>query len=155
MPGVEYGHLRLNNPRVGLTSAAYQGYALKYMVTRGKSYFNPGVYRLVNGNSTDDRFINELLLISFDQDFYPRNFGRGRRRNFNLHTCYQLGGFILNRGGDKGGEFVPSLNFGLGLETLKTHHGLFDAKASYFVPLNDRSRDLRGLLGQAAFNFVF
>ena len=49
---------------------------------------------------------------------------------------------------------MPNLNLGLGLETLKTRHGLFDAKASYFVPLNDRRRDLRGLLGQAAFNFV-
>ena len=154
MPGTVFGYLHLNNPRLGLTSAAYQGYALKYLVTRGTSYFNPGVYRPVNGNSTDDRLINELLLISFDQDFYPRNFGRGRRRNFNQYTCYQLGGFILNRGGDKGGEFVPNLNLGLGLETLKTRHGLFDAKASYFVPLNDRRRDLRGLLGQAAFNFV-
>ena len=58
MPGTVFGYLRLDNPRVGLTSAAYQGYALKYLVTRGKSYFNPGVYRPVNGNSTDDRFIN-------------------------------------------------------------------------------------------------
>jgi len=155
MPGVEYGYLRLDNPRVGLTSASYQGYALKYLVTRGKSYFNLGVYRPVNGNSTDDEFVNELLLINFGQDFYPRNFGRGRRRYLNLYTSYQLGGFILNRSGDKGGEFVPNLNLGLGLETLKTRHVLFDVKASYFVPLNDHSRDLRGLLGQAAFNFVF
>ena len=49
---------------------------------------------------------------------------------------------------------MPNLNLGLGLEILNTRHVLFDAKASYFVPLNDRSRDLRGLLGQAAFNFV-
>ena len=58
MSGVEYGYLRLDKPRLVLTSAAYQGCALKYLVTRGKSYFNPGVYRPVNGNSTDDRFIN-------------------------------------------------------------------------------------------------
>jgi hypothetical protein len=38
---------------------------------------------------------------------------------------------------------------------MKTRHVLIDTKASYFVPLNDRSRDLRGVLGQAAFNFVF
>ena len=155
MPGVEYGYLRLDNPKVGLTSPAYQGYSLKYLVTRGKSYFNLGVYKPVTNNAAEAEFINELFVINFGQDFYPRNFGRGRRRYFNLYTSYQLGGFIVNRNSDKGNEFIPNLNLGLGLEILKTRHVLLDTKASYFVPLNDRSRDLRGLLGQVAFNFVF
>jgi hypothetical protein len=155
MPGVEYAYLRLDNPKVGLTSPAYQGYALKYLVTRGKSYFNLGFYRPVSGNTGEADFINELFVMNFGQDFYPRNFGRGRRRYFNLYTCYQVGGFILNRNSDKGNEFIPNLNLGLGLEIMKTRHVLIDTKASYFVPLNDRSRDLRGVLGQAAFNFVF
>ncbi|MBO2008039.1 hypothetical protein [Hymenobacter negativus] len=155
MPGVEYGYLRLDNPKVGLTSSVYQGYALKYLVTRGKSYLNLGVYRPTEKNSTDEDFVNELFVINFGQDFYPRNFGRGRRRYLNLYTSYQLGGFILNRNSDKGNEFIPNLNLGLGLEILKTRHILLDTKASYFVPLNDRSRDLRGVLGQASFNFVF
>jgi hypothetical protein len=155
MPGVEFGYLRLDNPKVGLTSSAYQGYALKYLFTRGKSYFNLGVYRPTEKNSTDEDFVNELFVINFGQDFYPRNFGRGRRRYLNLYTSYQLGGFILNRNSDKGNEFIPNLNLGLGLEILKTRHILLDTKASYFVPLNDRSRDLRGILGQASFNFVF
>ena len=155
MPGVEYAYLRLDNPKVGLTSTAYQGYALKYLVTRGKSYFNLGFYRPVSGNTGEADFVNELFVINFGQDFYPRNFGRGRRRYFNLYTCYQLGGFILNRNSDKGNEFIPNANIGLGLEIMKTRHVLIDTKASYFVPLNDRSRDLRGVLAQAAFNFVF
>lgn len=155
MPGVEYGYLRLDNPKVGLTSSAYQGYSLKYLVTRGKSYFNLGVYKPVTSNPTEEEFINELFVINFGQDFYPRNFGRGRRRYFNLYTSYQLGGFIVNRNSDKGNEFIPNLNLGLGLEILKTRHVLLDTKASYFVPLNGRSRDLRGVLGQASFNFVF
>ncbi|MDO7848174.1 hypothetical protein Q5H92_17540 [Hymenobacter sp. M29] len=155
MPGVEYGYLRLDNPKVGLTSAAYQGYALKYLVTRGKSYFNLGFYRPVSGNTGESDFVNELFVINFGQDFYPRNFGRGRRRYFNLYTCYQLGGFILNRNSDKGNEFISNANIGIGLEIMKTRHVLIDTKASYFVPLNDRSRDLRGVLGQVAFNFVF
>jgi hypothetical protein len=155
MPGVEYGYLRLDNPKAGLTSPGYQGYALKYLVTRGKSYFNLGFYRPVSGNTGESDFVNELFVINFGQDFYPRNFGRGRRRYFNLYTCYQLGGFILNRNSDKGNEFIPNANIGIGLEIMKTRHVLIDTKASYFVPLNDRSRDLRGVLGQAAFNFVF
>lgn len=155
MPGVEYGYLRLDNPKVGLTSPAYQGYALKYLFTRGKSYFNLGVYKPTEANTGNEEFINELFVINFGQDFYPRNFGRGRRRYLNLYTSYQVGGFIVNRNSDKGNEFIPNINLGLGLELLKTRHVLIDTKASYFVPLNDRSRDLRGLLGQASFNFVF
>ncbi|GAB3237923.1 hypothetical protein GCM10027346_30030 [Hymenobacter seoulensis] len=155
MPGVEYSYMRLDNPKLGLTSSAYQGYAIKYLFTRGKSYFNLGVYKPTEKNTTDAEFVNELFLINFGQDFYPRNFGRGRRRYLNLYTSYQVGGFILNRNNDKANDFIPNLNLGLGVELLKTRHVLFDTKASYFVPLNSRSRDLRGLLGQASFNFVF
>ena len=155
MPGVEYGYLRLDNPKIGLTSSAYQGYALKYLFTRGKSYLNLAVYKPVGAKVDDANFINELFIINVGQDFYPKNFGRGRRRYLNLYTSYQVGGFILNRNSDKGSEFIPNLNLGLGLELLKTRHILLDTKASYFVPLNDRSRDLRGILGQASFNFVF
>ncbi|RSK48878.1 hypothetical protein [Hymenobacter rigui] len=155
MPGVEYAYLRLDNPKVGLTSPAYQGYAIKYLFTRGKSYFNLGVYKPTTTNKTDSAFVNELFVINFGQDFYPRNFGRGRRRYLNLYTSYQVGGFILNRNDDKKNDFIPNLNLGLGLELVKTRHILLDTKGSYFVPLNSRSRDLRGLLGQASFNFVF
>ncbi|MBJ6111682.1 hypothetical protein JAO73_21855 [Hymenobacter sp. BT523] len=155
MPGVEYAYLHLDNPKAGLTSPAYSGVALKYLVTRGKSYLNLGMYRPVSGNTGEEDFVNELFVINFGQDFYPRNFGRGRRRYFNLYTCYQLGGFILNRNNDRGTEFIPNLNLGIGVEIFKSKHVLLDTKASYFVPLHDHSRDLRGVLGQAAFNFVF
>ncbi|QIX60350.1 hypothetical protein HER32_03770 [Hymenobacter sp. BT18] len=155
MPGVEYGYLRLDNPKPGLTSTAYRGYAIKYHFTRGKSYFNLGVYKPTTSNKTDSAFVNELFVINFGQDFYPHNFGRGRRRYLNLYTSYQVGGFILNRNDDQRNEFIPNLNLGLGLELLKTRHVLLDNKASYFIPLYKRSRDLRGLLYQASFSFVF
>ncbi|WP_426492529.1 hypothetical protein [Hymenobacter sp. 102] len=158
MPGVEYAYLRLDNPKVSLTSQGYQGYqgyAIKYLFTRGKSYFNLGVYKPTTTNKTDSAFVNELFVINFGQDFYPRNFGRGRRRYLNLYTSYQVGGFILNRNDDKKNDFIPNLNLGLGVELVKTRHILLDIKGSYCVPLNSRSRDLRGLLGQASFNFVF
>lgn len=155
MPGVEYAYLRLDNPKPGLTSRAYQGYAVKYLFTRGKSYFNLGVYKPVSNDKAAERFVNELFVINFGQDFYPRNFGRGRRRYFNLYTSYQVGGFILSRNDDKQNDFIPNVNLGLGVELIKTRHILLDTKASYFVPINNRSRDLRGVLGQASFSFVF
>jgi hypothetical protein len=154
MPGVEYSYLRLDNPKPGLTSRAYQGYAIKYLFTRGKSYFNLGVYKPME-KSEEPEFVNELFVINFGQDFYPRNFGRGRRKFLNLYTSYQVGGFILNRNNDEDNEFIPNLNLGLGVELVKTRHILLDTKASYFVPLYSHSRDLRGILGQASFNFVF
>src|SRR6476469_8918703 len=154
MPGVEYGYLRLDNPRPELTSQGEQGHSIKDLVTRGKSYLNVGVYKPLTMQETDG-FVEELFVVNFGQDFYPRNFGRGRRRFLNLYSCYQLGGFVMNRRGEEKNEFIPNLNLGLGLELLKTRHVLFDTKASYFIPLHDRSRDLRGILGQASFNFVF
>jgi hypothetical protein len=154
MPGVEYGYLRLDNPQASRTSPAYQGYAMKYLFTRGKSYLNVGVYKPTT-TSDAEGFVDELFVINLGQDFYPRNFGRGRRRYLNLYSSYQVGGVILNRQGEPGNEFIPNLNLGMGLELLKTRHVLLDTKGSYFIPLHERSRELRGLLVQGSFNFVF
>ena len=155
MPGVEAAVLRIENPRAGLASQYYRGYALKYLFTRGKSYFNLGFYQPSTPNTVDSTFINELFVINFGQDFYPRNFGRGHRKFLNLYTTYQIGGFILNRNGDKGNDFIPNANVGLGIELIKTKHILLDTKGSYFLPLHYLNRNLRGVLGQASFSFVF
>ncbi|MBC7448225.1 MAG: hypothetical protein H7330_09225 [Hymenobacteraceae bacterium] len=155
MPGVEAAVLRIEAPRAGLASQYYRGYALKYLFTRGKSYFNLGFYQSSANNTVDSTFINELFVINFGQDFYPRNFGRGKRKFLNLYTTYQIGGFILNRNGDKGNDFIPNANVGLGIELLKTKHILLDTKGSYFLPLHSLNRNLRGVLGQASFSFVF
>ena len=157
MPGVEFGYLHLDNPRPGFSAANYRGYAVKYLVTRGKSYFNLGIYKAVQPSTEpgDSLFINELALINFGQDFYPRNFGRGKRRYLNLYTGYQIGGFIANRNNEKKSEFIVNANLSLGLELLKTKHVLLDVKESYFLPIHRESRNLRGLLTQASFNFVF
>ncbi|MDO7876407.1 hypothetical protein Q5H93_16810 [Hymenobacter sp. ASUV-10] len=156
MPGVEFGYLFVANPKLGLSAARYQGYSIKYLVTRGKSYFNLGIYKPVSPRAepSDSSFINEMAVINFGQDFYPRNFGRGKRRFCNLYTSYQLGGFIANRQGARS-EFIPNLNLGMGVEVVKTKHVLLDLKGSYFVPLHGDSRSLRGVLAQGAFNFVF
>lgn len=157
MPGVEFGYLHLDNPRPGLSATDYRGYAVKYLVTRGKSYINLGIYKPVQPNpeAADSSFINEMALINFGQDFYPRNFGRGKRRYLNLYTGYQIGGFIANRNDESRNEFIVNANLSLGVELIKTKHVLFDVKESYFLPINRNSRNLRGLLFQGAFNFVF
>lgn len=155
MPGVEYGFLAIENPKAGVSAKYYQGASVKYMFTKGKSYFNLGVYKAVDANKTDSTLINELFVINFGQDFYPRNFGRGRRRYFNLYTGYQIGGFVATDNSDKSSKFIYNANLSLGLELVKTKHVLIDNKVSYFLPLNELNRHMRGLLYQASFNFIF
>ncbi|MDZ4666498.1 MAG: hypothetical protein SGJ00_01320 [bacterium] len=155
MPGIEYGLLKIENPTTGISSSLYQGLSVKYMFTRGKSYFNLGVYKVLENNLSDTSLINELFLINFGQDFYPRNFGRGKRKYLNLYTGYQVGGFITNQNNNKNSVFVPNVNLSIGIEFLKTKNILIDNKVSYFLPLNEMNRNLRGILYQASFNFVF
>lgn len=155
MPGVEYGYLRIENPKEGASMKAYHGATIKYMFTRGKSYVNLGAYRTVNNKKSDSTGINELFLMNFGQDFYPRHFGRGQRRFLNLYTGYQVGGFITNRNNEKNSAFVPNLNLSFGVEVFKSRHILIDNKVNYFLPLNELNRNMRGLLYQASFNFVF
>ncbi len=155
MPGIEYGFLKIENPTAGVSAKAYQGATIKYMFTRGKSYFNLGVYRAIENNTTDTSLINELFVMNFGQDFYPRNFGRGKRRFLNLYTGYQIGGFISNQNNNKNSVFIPNANLSFGVELIKTKHILVDNKVSYFLPLNELNRNMRGILYQASFNFVF
>ncbi|MBK0402832.1 hypothetical protein I5M27_07525 [Adhaeribacter sp. BT258] len=155
MPGVEYSLLIPENPKAGTSNDLYQGYLIKYLFTRGKSYLDLGVYKAVDNNRADSTRINELFLINFGQDFYPRHFGRGKRKYLNLYTCYQIGGFIINRNNDKHNTFNPNLNIGLGVEIFKSKHILVDNKISYFLPLNELNRNLRSLSYNASLNFVF
>jgi hypothetical protein len=155
MPGFEVGYLFVENPKAGLSSTAYQSFTCKYMFTRGKSYINLGVFKDANVNATDSSRIRELFLINFGQDFYPRHFGRGKRQFLNLYTGYQLGGFITNRNNDNTSSFIPNANVSLGLEFYKSKYILLDNKVSYFLPLNDLNRNLRGILYNISLNFVF
>lgn len=156
MPGIEYGILFPENPLKGTSASYYQGFTVKYMFTRGKSYFNLGAYKAQGVNNVSDSItINEMFLVNFGQDFYPRHFGRGKRKFLNLYTGYQLGGFIANRVNNKDAKFIPNVNLSIGLELFKSKHVLIDNKASYFLPLNDVNRNLRGVMYQASFSFVF
>jgi hypothetical protein len=155
MPGFEFSLLFPENPKTGTSTDLYQGYLIKYLFTRGKSYLDLGVYKAVDNNLADSTLINELFLINFGQDFYPKHFGRGKRKYLNLYTCYQVGGFIINRNNDKNNTFNANLNLGLGIELLKTRHILIDNKVSYFLPLNELNRNLRSICYSASVNFVF
>ncbi len=162
MPGVEYGFLFIENPKPGISAKTYQSYAIKYMFTRGKSYFTVGVLKEVNTGVTnpepeknDSTRYGEMFAFGFGQDFYPKHFGRGKRKFFNLYTGYQLGLAILTQKDEEDSRAMPTANLSMGLELIKTKHILLDNKVSYFLPLHDLNRNLRGIMYNASFNFVF
>jgi hypothetical protein len=162
MPGFSYSYLHIENPKLGLTHEAYAGFNLKYLFTRGKSYVEIGVLKPLNPyneQQLSDPALqstkNDFFMVQFGQDFYTRHFGRGRRKYMNLYSGYTAGILIPNRY-DDGFQYpsaVSSLN--IGLELFKSKHVLIDTRAAYFLPLNSENRNTRGILLNAAFNFVF
>jgi hypothetical protein len=155
MPGFEYNLLFIENPKFGVSASTYQGYNVKYMFTRGKSYFNLGVYKALNNNLADSTVYSDLFMLQFGQDFYPKHFGRGKRKYLNLYTGYQLGGFVATQNNDKSSGFIPNANISLGVELYKSKYILIDNKASYFLPLNELNRNMRGINYGFSVNFVF
>jgi len=163
MPGVSYNRLYIENPKVGVSENLYTGYNMKYIFTKGKSYFQIGVLKKASNISKVTNYdslkaintINEFFTIEFGQDFYTRYFGRGNRKFFNLYSGYSIGGTIINHVNDLDTRFVAYTNLSMGIEILKTKHVLIDTKGSYFLPLADINRNTRGIMMSASFNFVF
>jgi len=152
MPGFEYSFLKVETPLDGLSSKYYDGYFLKYLITKGKSYVQMGVYKSQGKHTSDTTMYTDLLLCGFGQDFYSRHFGRGSRHFFNLYSGYSLGGIFANAKTRKTTLYYAAPS--VGVELFKTKYILFDTKVSYFVPIN-LNKNLRGLTYNMSFNFVF
>jgi hypothetical protein len=153
MPGIEYSLLKIENPAPGISGSLYRGILLKYMFTKGKSYVTLGAYKDVSGNPLNDTVrIQEMFQFGFGQDFYPKHFGRGNNKFFNLYTGYSIGGFFATS--NTRSQTICNLNAYFGIELFKSRHILIDNRVGYFVPLT-YNRDLRGLLYNVSFNFVF
>jgi hypothetical protein len=152
MPGFEYSYLQIENPGNGISAENYQGYFLKYLFTKGKSYATIGVYKSMGLASNDSSSFSELFVIGFGQDFYSRHLGRGSRHFFNLYSGYTVGTIFASSKSDKSNTFfiAPSI----GLELYKNKFMLLDSKVNYFVPLKN-NRNLRGFSYNVSLNFVF
>jgi hypothetical protein len=162
MPGISYNRLYIENPKIGVSESLYTGYNMKYIFTKGKSYFQIGVMKNANDlskatiyDSLKANTINEFFTFEFGQDFYTRYFGRGNRKFFNLYSGYSIGGTIINHANDLNTRFAAFTNLSMGIEVLKTKHILLDVKGSYFLPLADINRNTRGIMLSGSFNFVF
>lgn len=151
MPGVEYSILNVENPKNDFSGNKYAGYFLKYLFTRGKSFFSVGVYKNMNQKGEE---YSELLLVGFGQDFYSRYLGRGNRKFLNLYSGYTIGGAFLSREKDKTNFFY--LQPSIGIELFKSKYILLDTKVNYFLPLNkDMNTNFRGISYNFSLNFVF
>ncbi|MDR0941536.1 MAG: hypothetical protein LBM68_04845 [Bacteroidales bacterium] len=151
MPGFEYTVLRVENPLEDFSQHLYQGFSLKYILTRGKSFFGLGIYKnmdAVKGNEFSDMF-----MFSFGQDFYSRYLGRGNRTFLNPYTGYVIG-YVYATGADRSENFAY-IQPELGVELYKSRYIMLDCKAGYFMPIMKENKNLRGLMLSAAFNVVF
>ncbi len=152
MPGLEYSYLKIESPLDKISSSVYQGYFLKYLFTKGKSFASIGAYKSIKTNAADSTQFSELFLFSFGQDFYSRHFGRGSRKFLNLYSGYNIGGVLAANSNSV--STIPFLSPSVGVELFKNKYILLDTKVCYFIPFVD-NRNLRGLSFNTSFNFVF
>lgn len=157
MPGVQYSCLFTENPKAGKSYSMYQGVFLKYLFTKGKSYFSLGVLKSTDKNNSDTLALKasgEIFNLAFGQDFYSKRFGRGSNRWLNLYVSYQVGASMFFNA--KNTVTIPFANPGMGIELFKNKNILIDVSGYYYLPLSDEyNRNLRGWLANASFNFVF
>lgn len=151
MPGGEYSILNVENPKNDFSGNKYEGYFLKYLFTKGKSFFSLGAYKNMNPKGEE---YSELFLVGFGQDFYSRYLGRGNRKFLNLYSGYTIGGAFLSREKDKTNFFY--LQPSVGIELFKSKFILLDTKINYFLPINkDMNTNFRGISYNFSLNFVF
>ena len=152
MPGFEYSVFMPENPKAGISANCYNGYMLKYLFTRGKSFVTVGAFKAVDVPSTDLQMYSDLFNFSFGQDFYSRHLGRGGRKFLNLYSGYNVGYMACT------GEESTLHNFyvspAIGIELFKNNFMLFDTKVNYILPFV-KNLNMRGLQFAASLNFVF
>ena len=153
MPGIEFSYLTIDSPKNGLSAQNYQGYFIKYMFTKGKSYADIGVYKNNSIGKTDSLAYSEMFLLGFGQDFYSRHLGRGKRNFLNLYSGYTVGGLLASSNTKR--TTMIYLCPSIGIELYKNKYMIIDTKVNYFLPISDYNRNMRGISYNASINFVF
>lgn len=152
MPGFEYSFLMVGNPKEGFSAKYYDGYNLKYIFTKGKTFVNFGVYKARDVAESDTTTLTDAFNISFGQDFYSRHFGRGARKFLNMYSGYNVG-FMMYSGEDSSQKTVY-LSPTVGVELFKNRYVLWDLRGGYYLPIM-HNYDLRGWQFSMSFNVAF
>ncbi|MES2587730.1 MAG: hypothetical protein V4622_02050 [Bacteroidota bacterium] len=153
MPGVEYAYLFVENPMEGISYSSYQGVFLKYLFTKGKSYFSLGALKANEVSKTDSIAYDEIFTFTFGQDWYSRHLGRGSNKFCNLYIGYQTGVSLAYN--NNSSKTIPFISPSTGIELFKNKFLLFDTNVNYYLPLSDLNRNLRGWRVAASLNFSF
>jgi len=152
MPGFEYSFLMVGNPKPGFSAKYYDGYNLKYIFTKGKTFVDLGVFKARNVAEADSTTLTDAFNISFGQDFYSRHFGRGARKFLNMYSGYNLGFMMYS--GEKRSTKTVYLSPTVGVELFKNRYVLWDLRGAYYVPIM-HNYDLRGWQFSMSFNVAF
>ncbi|MBR4625616.1 MAG: hypothetical protein IKO56_08805, partial [Alphaproteobacteria bacterium] len=153
MPGFEFSVFMPENPQEGISAEYYNGYMLKYLFTRGKSYITIGAFKASEIPPNDSLMYSDIFNFSFGQDFYSRHLGRGGRKFLNLYSGYNIG--LLTYKGKTSSHRNIYISPAIGIELFKNNFMLFDTKMTYILPFSENNLNLRGLQFAAALNFVF
>lgn len=152
MPGFEYSYLFISNPKPGFSAKYYNGYNLKYLFTRGKTFVDVGVYKAKDVAETDSTTLTDAFNVAFGQDFYSRHFGRGTRKCFNMYSGYNIG-FMAFRG-ETTSQRTLYVSPTIGVELFKNRYVLWDLRGTYYLPFKN-NYDLRGWRLATSFNVAF
>jgi len=152
MPGFEYSIFVPENPMDGISADMYNGYMLKYLFTKGKSYLTVGAFKAVDVPKNDSLMYSDIFNFSFGQDFYSRHLGRGGRKFLNLYSGYNVG-YMAYTGKESSLKNIY-VSPAVGVELYKNNFMLLDTKISYILPFSE-NLNLRGLQFAASLNFVF
>ncbi len=150
MPGFQFSYFTPVNED-GSYPKSMNGYSLKYLMNRRKTYLELGLFKSNQIDETDK--YDELYKFGLGQDLYSSHLGRGSRKFLNLYTGFNLGVFILT-GGNVDNLISWYATPSIGLEIYKTKNILLDTKVGYFLPFKE-NRNMRGFLIEASFNVVF
>lgn len=153
MPGAEYVMQFTESPAAGVSYDCYQGVFLKYLFTRGKSYFGLGALKAESTNAADTTAYTEMFAFTFGQDWYSRHFGRGENMFLNPYIGYQTG--LTYASSPTNTDLFLFASPAAGLELVKTKYVLLDVNASYNLPLDEKNQHLRAWRVGASFNIVF
>ena len=154
MPGFETKFFNLENPGSQGMSDRYLGGSLRYMFTKGRSYFLIGILKPLDGTGGGQDLINDIVIYGIGKDFYPRYFGQGRNTFLNPFSGFEAGGMVLTS--DSGIDHIFTVEPHIGVELFKNKYVIIDARIGYLFPLDEEKvKSHRGFTQNLSINIVF
>lgn len=154
MPGVETKFFSPENPEDSAIGDRYLGGSLRYMFTKGRSYFLIGIMKPLTAVHGDTAIINDIVTYGIGKDFYPRYFGQGRNTFFNPYSGFEFGGMVLTS--ESAIDHLFTVEPHIGVEIFKNKYVIMDARVGYLFPMDeDRIKTHRGLTQNLSVNIVF